>query len=156
MTIAQREVAQRDAGVVREVRVSQLVLYDGLCGLCDRTVQFLLARDRGRVLFFAPLQGETASAVLARHCLGADLSTMVFVRDAGLPEEEVLLRSDGVLGALLAIGGPWGLLARVARLVPWPLRDAVYRWIAANRYRWFGRLDTCRVPSPEERRRFLD
>ena len=134
----------------------QLVLYDGLCGFCDRTVQFLVARDRSGVLSFAPLQGETASAVLARHRLGADLSTMIFVRDEGLPREAVLLRSDGVLGAIASTGGPWRVLARLARLVPRSLRDAVYRWIAAHRYRWFGRLDACRVPAPEVRARFLD
>jgi predicted DCC family thiol-disulfide oxidoreductase YuxK len=131
-----------------------LVLYDGLCGLCDRSVQFLLARDRRGVLRFAPLQGETAAAVLRRQRVAPDLATMVFVRGHGGRDERAFVRSAGAIRALAALGGPWRLAALLL-VVPPPLRDAVYRWVAANRLRWFGRLESCRVPSPQVRRRFL-
>src|SRR5262245_47159902 len=107
----------------------QLMLYDGTCGLCARSVQFLLDHDRAGVLHYAPLQGETAAALIARHRLPAELETMVFVRDAGTPEETAFLRSDASLETLSALGGAWRL-ARLLKGVPRPLRDAFYRWIA--------------------------
>ena len=132
----------------------QLVLYDGTCGLCARSVQALLDRDRSGVLHFAPLQGETAAALLARHRLPGELETMVFVRDEGTAAEAAFVRSDAALEALSAMGGRWRL-ARLLKGVPRPLRDAGYRWVAHHRYGWFGRADSCRLPAPELRARFL-
>lgn len=132
----------------------QLVLYDGTCGLCARSVQFLLDHDRAGVLHYAPLQGETAAALIVRHRLPGDLETMVFVRDAGTPAETAFLRSDASLETLSALGGFWRL-ARLLKGVPRPLRDAAYRWVAHHRYGWFGRADSCRLPVPELRARFL-
>src|ERR1044072_4171380 len=126
----------------------QLVLYDGECGLCDRSVQFLLRHDRAGVLSFAPLQGDTAAARLAHHRLPRDFDTVVFVRDAGTAAEAAFVRSAAALQVLGALGGAWRLTA-VFWLVPRPLRDAVYRWVAHHRFGWFGRVDSCRLPSPE-------
>lgn len=132
----------------------QLVLYDGECGLCDRSVQFLLAHDRAGVLSFAALQGETAASRLAHHRLPRDLDTVVFVRDEGTARETAFVRSAAALQVLGALGGAWRLTA-LFWLMPRPLRDAVYRWVAHNRIGWFGRVDSCRLPSPELRTRFL-
>lgn len=134
-----------------------LVLYDGYCGLCDRSVQWLIARDRRAVLRFTPLQGETAAPILERHGFPADqeLRTMLVVERLGSPRERLRERSDGALAALAAIGGGWGLLGRIGRAVPRFLRDAVYDFIARRRLRWFGRLDACRIPTPAEKARFL-
>lgn len=133
----------------------QLVLYDGVCGLCDRAVQFLVAEDRAGALSFAPLQGEAAAAVRRRHRVADDLASMVFVRDHGGAGERVFTRSSAVLGALSAMGGFWRLVSW-GRAVPRPLRDALYDFVARRRYGWFGRLDACRLPSAETRVRFLD
>ena len=169
--------ARRPAAGARNV-----VLYDGVCGLCDRSVQFLLARDRERVLHYAPLQGPTAAAVLGRLGLGAAVAapavrdgdeaqrrrpggvegrtdpgapaTMVFVRDEGSEGERAFVRSAGALATLDAIGGVWRAVSWL-RAVPAPLRDAIYRWVAAHRYRWFGRYATCKLPPPELRARLL-
>ena len=132
----------------------QLILYDGFCGLCDRSVQFLLRRDRAAVFAFAALQGETAAAIRGRHpgLEGAD--SMVLVRDAGGPGEQVLVRSSAALHALGALGGFWRLISWL-RIVPRPLRDAVYDAIAKRRYRWFGKFDSCRLPAPDQAARFL-
>lgn len=140
-----------------------LLLYDGACGLCARSVQWVLEHDRpdrgaAASLRFAPLQGETAAPVLARHGLApgaGGFDTMVLVQDAGGPGERVLLRSDAAIGVGRYLGGRWAALARVARLVPRVLRDGVYGLIARHRLRLFGGADTCRVPRREERGRFL-
>jgi len=126
-----------------------VVLFDGLCGLCDRLVDFALAADRAHRLRFAPLQGRTARALLG-DAAGAVDSLAVAV------DGVVLQRSAAVLAVLAHLGGPWRLLAAAARLLPGPLREAGYRFVAARRYRWFGRKDACRQPGPEERAYFLD
>ena len=132
------------------------VLYDGLCGLCDRSVSFLLARDRRGALRFGALQGDGAAAVRSRHPdLPPSDDTFLLVERPGLPDESVRVRSDAALAALTRLGGGWRLVATL-RIVPRPLRDAIYRFVAARRVRWFGRRDACRIPTPEERVRFLD
>ena len=131
-----------------------LVLYDGVCGLCDRSVQFLLRRDRRAVFAFAALQGETAAAIRGRHSRLEGADSMVLVRDPGGPAEQVLVRSAAALQALGALGGFWRLVSWL-RIVPRPLRDAVYDTIAKRRYRWFGKFDSCRLPAPGEAARFL-
>jgi predicted DCC family thiol-disulfide oxidoreductase YuxK len=126
--------------------------FDGVCGLCDRTVHFLLKRDRHARLRFAPLQGEVAARVLPP--LGGRpeaLDTMYLVTSDG----RLLERSRAVLFAVAALGGPWRLVS-LLRLVPRPLADLAYRFVASVRYRVFGKYDTCALPSPEERARFLE
>jgi len=131
-----------------------VLLFDGECGFCDRAVRWLLARDPAGRLHFAPLQGETAAALRARHPqIPLDLDTAVLVERIG-SEERVHLRSRAVLRALELVEFPGWRLAWL-RLLPRGLADAAYRWFARGRYRWFGRLDTCRIPGPEERARFL-
>ena len=133
-----------------------VLLYDGVCGLCNRLNRFVLARDRNRVFRFAPLQGPTAHAILARH--GKDtssLDTFWVVIDAGTSKERVLSRSQGILFALGRLPGPWRLAPMLA-VIPRPVLDLAYRAVAATRYRVFGRFDACPVPLPEHRERFLD
>jgi predicted DCC family thiol-disulfide oxidoreductase YuxK len=145
------------AVVIAASEISPVVLYDGYCGLCDRSVRWLVEADRRSVLRYAPLQGETAAPVLERHGIptGGDFDSFILVENLGRPDERLRQRSDGALAALVALGGWRAALGRVARLVPRILRDAVYDFIARRRVRWFGRLEACRIPTPEERRRFL-
>lgn len=130
---------------------ANIVFYDGVCGLCDRTVQFLLKRDTAQRLKFAPLQGEIAKR---RADLPADLKSIVFVTNHGTTQEQLYFRSDAVLQILNQLGGFWRVVSWL-RIIPRPLRDAIYNAIAQRRYRWFGKFDVCRVPSPEIRARFL-
>jgi predicted DCC family thiol-disulfide oxidoreductase YuxK len=133
-----------------------ILFYDGVCGLCDRTVQFVLRHDRAGRFRFATLQSGVARAILTRHGRDArDLDTMYLVLDADTPGERLLCKSDGILAVLRELGGSWRLLA-AAQLVPRGLRDWAYDWVARNRYRWFGRYDHCALPRPEVRERFLD
>jgi predicted DCC family thiol-disulfide oxidoreductase YuxK len=133
---------------------ANLVLYDGVCGLCNRLVRFLLRIDRGAVLCFAPLQGPTAARLAAKHRFALDVKTMVYVRHFGLKHERVYLRSDAVLRVFGDVGGLWWLLSGL-RIVPRFVRDPLYDWVARNRYRWFGKYDSCPLPSPDQRARFL-
>jgi predicted DCC family thiol-disulfide oxidoreductase YuxK len=134
------------------------VLYDGVCGLCNRVVQFVLPRDpRGRVRF-ATLQGPTAAQVLLRHGVAVpqgDPESIVLVEDLGTPAERLSFRSDGALRLAGWLRAPWSWLV-VLRVIPRPLRDWVYERVARTRYRIFGKLDACPLPSPEHRARFLD
>lgn len=133
-----------------------IVLYDGHCGLCDRSVQWLLKHDRRGELLFAPLQGETARAYLdaARAVDGGGLDTMVLVERDERGDETISVRSQAALRIVRRLGPPWSLLG-AARILPRFAAEALYRWVSRNRARWFGTLDACRVPDEATRRRFL-
>ncbi len=132
-----------------------IVLYDGLCGFCDGTVQALLARDRNRALRYAPLEGETAAAVRARHPeWPANLDSIVVVRGTD-DAEQIAWESDAAWEILDALGGGWAWVARAGRLLPRALADAAYRLVARVRLRLAGRRAACRVPTPDQRARFL-
>lgn len=134
-----------------------VVFYDGVCGLCDRLVRFLLARDRRARLRFAPLQGDVAQRMLARHGVNAaDLDTVYVVADWHSPRERLLSRSGAVLHAIGELGGIWGAAVRVLALVPLPLADLVYGGVSKIRYRVFGHFDACPLPPRHWRDRFLD
>ena len=131
-----------------------LILYDGVCGFCDASVHWLLDHDPDGVFRFAPLQGGTAQALRQRHPeIPTDIDTLVVV-DALGGDERVYLRATAVLRILEELPAPWRRL-RAVRVVPGPLLDLAYRAFARLRYRVFGRLDACRVPSPDERARML-
>lgn len=127
-----------------------IVLYDAVCGLCSRSVQLILRHDRRGRFRFAALQSEVGQALLRRHGLQTDeLDTFVLVEDG-----RAYVRSSGALRVARGLGGAWRLVSALA-IVPRPLRDAVYRLVARNRYRIFGRLDACMLPPPDVRSRFL-
>jgi predicted DCC family thiol-disulfide oxidoreductase YuxK len=133
----------------------RLVLFDGVCGFCNASVRWLIERDRDARLRFAPLQGSTAARLRSRHPeIPQDLDTIVYVEDAG-GAERVYLRSEAVWRSWAQVE-PERPLLRWLRRVPRPLADLGYRIFARLRYRLFGRLPSCRVPTPDERARFLD
>ena len=134
-----------------------IILYDGVCGLCNRMVQFLLKHDKDGRLRFASLQSDFAEKVLGRHGIDPkDLDTIHVVENYDQPGERVLQRSEAVLRAGRELGGFWGASSSIARVVPRVLRDIVYGFVATNRYRVFGKYDTCMLPDPNQRSRFLD
>jgi len=129
-----------------------VVLFDGVCNLCNRWVNFVIDRDPKAELKFAALQSSAAAELL--RSVG---------HPAALPEPDSVLfveggrvyqRSTAVLRIAGHMAGAWRLLAVLA-VVPRPLRDLVYRWIAAHRYAWFGKTSECRVPTPALQARFL-
>jgi predicted DCC family thiol-disulfide oxidoreductase YuxK len=133
-----------------------VLLYDGLCGFCDGTVQFILRHDRKGMLRFATLQGDYAREVFARHPEIAGVDSLVLVEpDPVTGAERVHVRSSGALAVARYLGGPWHL-ARATAIVPRFLRDLAYDRFARIRYRVFGRYDSCPIPTPEQRARFID
>ena len=133
-----------------------VLLYDGLCGFCDGTVQFILKHDRRGTLRFATLQGDFARDVIARHPELAGVDSLVLVEpDPASGKERVYVRSDGALHVARYLGGAWNL-ARAAAIVPRFVRDLAYDGFARIRYRVFGRYNACPIPSPEQRARFID
>lgn len=133
-----------------------IVLYDGVCGLCNQLVQFLLKRDKKDQLRYASLQSDFASTILRRHGLNPeDLDTVCVALNYEQPDERVLTRSSAVLYVLRLLGGFWKIAA-LGQIFPRPIRDAVYGLVARNRYRVFGKYETCMLPEPRHRQKFLD
>ncbi len=133
-----------------------IVLYDGVCGLCNRLVQFILRRDHDDQFRFASLQSPFVAEILQRHALAPDLNTVYVVMDYQQPYEQLLARSSAILFVLQGLRYPWPLLAKVSHLMPRSLRDAIYNRIARNRYRVWGKYDICPLPNPKDRHKFLD
>jgi len=133
-----------------------IVLYDGVCGLCNSLVQFLIKRDKRGALRFASLQSDFAAKVLGRHGIDpTDLDTFHLVVNYEQPDERVLSRGDAVLKAWRELGGSWNTLATIGQVVPRALRDLLYNFIARNRYRVFGKHETCMLPDPNQQHLFL-
>lgn len=133
---------------------SAIILFDGVCNFCDRSVQFVLRRDRHGCFRFAPLQSDAARKACADAGVAlpanGEFDSVVVIADG-----KALERSDAALAIATRLPFPWPCFG-VLRIVPRPLRGALYGWIARNRYRFFGRRDTCMIPSTEHRARFLE
>lgn len=128
-----------------------VLLFDGVCNLCSGAVRFIIPRDPRRKFRFASLQSAAGERLLTEH--GIDrrvLDSIILIEDGRWHAE-----SDAVLRIARLLGGPWRL-AGVFRLIPRPLRNRLYRLVARNRYRWFGRKEVCWLPTPELRARFLE
>ena len=135
---------------------AHLVLYDGVCGLCSRLVQFLLRHDRRGTFRFAALQSTTGKAMVARW--GGDpeeLTSFYVVADYGTGNARVITKSDAALFIARELGWPWSLAGAAAAL-PKPLRNRMYDVVARSRYRIFGHYEQCLIPSEESRGRFIE
>jgi predicted DCC family thiol-disulfide oxidoreductase YuxK len=157
-----------------ELGARLLVVYDGHCGLCNRSVRWFLKRDRQDRLRFIASQSEKIAAVLTRYGLADSVpatkltdgfhstgsgpfnpSTILVLRGIGTPSEQLLTRSDAILAILRELPSPWPAAAAALRLIPRPLRDLGYRIISRSRYRIWGRLESCPIPTRAERTHFL-
>lgn len=137
-------------------RGRHLLLYDGVCGLCDRLVQLVLARDRGERFDFASLQSPAAKVVLGRFARDPDtLNTLYVVADYRTGNATLLSKSQAVLMIGATLGWPWKAVV-LLRVLPGSLLDWGYDLVARHRYRVFGRYDQCLIPRPEHRARFVE
>ena len=128
-----------------------IILFDGVCNLCNSSVQFVINHDPNHLFNYAPLQGDTAKDLLANSdSPGLDLDSVVLVEDG-----KVYDRSTAALRIARKLKGGWPLLYGFI-IVPKFIRDGVYNWIAKNRYRWFGKKESCMIPTPELKSKFLD
>ena len=126
-----------------------IVFFDGVCGLCNKAIDFLMSKDTRKVLLFAPLQGNTAEKLLPKG-EASSLNSMVYYSNG-----KISYRTRAILNLLWDMGGWWTLTA-LFRIIPPFIRDIFYNWMAASRYKLFGKKETCRIPTAEERARFLD
>lgn len=131
-----------------------VLLFDGFCGFCDATVQWIMRHDSSGVFRMAPLQGETALAILARHPEVPENLDSLIVVEIQDGEEVLHWESRAISRGARYLPLPWRLLALVA-LVPCFLADPMYRWVARHRMRILGKNQTCRVPTPEDNGRML-
>ena len=127
-----------------------VIVFDGVCPLCSANAQFILRHDRRRRFRLASMQSEAGAALYRRFGIDpADPETLILVEG-----DRARRDSDAVLAIWSGLGWPWRAAA-AARIVPAAVRDPLYRWVARNRYRWFGRRQTCWLPSPDLADRFL-
>jgi len=131
-----------------------LLLYDGSCGLCAASVQFVLEHERRQSLRFAPLASEAGEAVRSRHAALRGVDSMIWVETSADRRERVFVRSAAALRLARYVGGPWALLALGGYLVPRLIRDAVYDAIARHRHQLVSG-ERCFLPPPAVRARFL-
>lgn len=132
-----------------------VLLYDGTCGFCNASVQFIIARDRRGTMRFAPLQSDVGQQVIGRHPQLEGVDSVVYVDGIGdTRREKVAIRSAAALAVCSYLGAPWSW-AVVTRIVPARLRDMAYDFIARHRYRFFGRHDACMLPPRDVRDRFI-
>ena len=133
---------------------STIILFDGVCNLCSGVVRFVIARDPHARFRFAALQSDAArracAEVGATPPAAVDPDTIIVIADG-----RALERSDAALAIASRLPFPWPMFG-VFRILPRALRDWLYRFVAKNRYRWFGESDTCMMPTPELRARFLE
>lgn len=126
-----------------------IVFFDGVCGLCNTTVDWIVKRDRRGIFRFAPLQGETAAERLSKADT-EQLSSLVLIMDG-----QTYRKSSAVARILWQLGAWHQVAGTLLWVIPRPMRDWGYTVVARNRYRWFGKKESCRLPTPEERGRFL-
>ncbi|MCF8258105.1 MAG: thiol-disulfide oxidoreductase DCC family protein [Flavobacteriales bacterium] len=127
-----------------------ILLFDGVCNLCNGTVHFVIARDPEARIHFASLQSEFATQRFGENGIAKEYLDSIVLLENG----QVFYKSTAALRLTRYLSGGWPML-RVLLIIPRPLRDLIYDWIAANRYRWFGKQESCWVPTPELRSRFL-
>jgi predicted DCC family thiol-disulfide oxidoreductase YuxK len=133
-----------------------VMLYDGVCGFCNKSVRLILDHDRRETMRFAALQSSYALAIIERHPKLREVDSVVIVENArGGTDERVYVRSNAALKIASYLGGFWKLFL-AAKVIPRPVRDYLYDLFARNRYRLFGKYDSCMLPPPAVRSRFLD
>jgi len=137
--------------MAHEEKSGALVLFDGVCNLCNASVTFIIDRDPAERVRFASLQSEFGEEQIRRHRLSGPVLRSLVLIEGG----RCFTRSTAALRIARRLTLPWNLLYGLI-LVPAPVRNTVYDWIALNRYWWFGKSDACRLPTPVLARRFLD
>jgi predicted DCC family thiol-disulfide oxidoreductase YuxK len=133
-----------------KIKSKQVILFDGVCNLCNQSVQFIIQKDPSGKFTFAALQSSFGKQLLENYQLPPRTYSVILIKNS-----KVYQRSSAALEIAKQLTGLWPLLYGLI-IVPPFIRNAVYDWIARNRYRWFGRKDECMIPTPELKSRFLN
>ena len=128
----------------------KILFFDGYCNLCNGLVDWVMKQDRRQTIQFASLQGKTAAEKLNLSSSKIDFDTVIYFKD-----QQTFERSNAILELLNDLGGFWKLFY-IFKVIPVFVRDFIYNWVAKNRFRFFGRRETCRMPTPNEKARLLD
>jgi predicted DCC family thiol-disulfide oxidoreductase YuxK len=127
-----------------------IVLFDGVCNLCNGAVQFIIRHDKKNIFMFASLQSEVGRKILEQYNFPLDeLNSFILIEN-----NKAYTRSTGALRVAKKLNGLWPLLYGFI-IIPKFIRDSIYNWVAGNRYKWFGKKDACMIPTPELKARFL-
>jgi predicted DCC family thiol-disulfide oxidoreductase YuxK len=129
---------------------SPTILFDGVCNYCNSWVNFIIRNEKKGILKFAPLQSAAGKKLLSQYNVLTDANSVLFIE-----EGRIYSHSDAALRIIRYLSWP-AKMFYVFKIVPRFIRDAVYNWIARNRYKWFGRTDACMIPDAKLRSRFLD
>jgi predicted DCC family thiol-disulfide oxidoreductase YuxK len=127
-----------------------IILFDGICNLCSSSVRFIIQRDPGREFKFASLQSEAGKQYIEQYNIVETIDSIVLIKDG-----KVYLESTAALKIASRLKWPWRIFG-ILLGIPKPVRDRLYKWIAKNRYKWFGRDESCMLPSKENRDRFIE
>jgi len=127
-----------------------ILMYDGVCNLCDAFVKFVIKQDNKGVIKFCALQNQSGQSAREELTHGTDINTAI-----GLYNGKTYTHSDALYMVIKVLKGRWSLLLPFY-ILPKSFRDIVYNWVATNRYRWFGKADQCMMPTPDIRARFID
>jgi len=126
-----------------------IIIFDGECNLCNGTVDFLLKRDSKKQFRFASIQSEAAQLLFRKFQIPSEVDSVILIKS-----NKVYFESDAAIEIAGMLPFPWKM-GTIFRIIPKKIRDNIYRRIAKNRYRWFGKRDTCRIPAPSERESFI-
>ncbi|MFU0789511.1 thiol-disulfide oxidoreductase DCC family protein [Virgibacillus proomii] len=129
--------------------MDKIILFDGICNFCDRSVQFILKRDKQEQFLFASLQGGVGQKLFKKYRIPSNMNSLVL-----LDGEKYYVKSTAALRICKELAGVWKLLYGLI-IIPRPIRDFVYQFIANHRYQWFGQKKSCSLPSAKTRKRFL-
>lgn len=135
--------------IVTTYTTKSIILFDGVCNLCNASVQFIIKRDKSNYFRFAALQSETGKAMANKFGVSAYASSVILIEG-----EKKYSESTAALRIAKKLRGLWPLLYLFI-IIPPPIRNGIYRIIAKNRYSWFGKKDECMVPSPEQTHKFI-
>lgn len=127
-----------------------IVLFDGVCNLCNGAVQFIIRHDKKNIFMFASLQSEVGRKILEQYNFSLDeFNSFILIEN-----NKAYTRSTGALRVAKKLNGLWPLLYGFI-IIPKFIRDSIYNWVAGNRYKWFGKKDACMIPTPELKTKFL-
>ncbi|TXE15112.1 thiol-disulfide oxidoreductase DCC family protein [Seonamhaeicola algicola] len=129
----------------------KLILFDGVCNLCNSSVQYVIKHDKNNVFLFAPLQSNIGQALIKKYDLDTKVIDSVLLYS---PENGIVYKSSAALAIAKHLGFPRNLLA-VFYIIPAFIRNIVYDFIAKNRYKWYGKKEACMIPTPELKSKFL-
>jgi predicted DCC family thiol-disulfide oxidoreductase YuxK len=134
-----------------EAKNHDIILFDGVCNLCNATVNFIIRHDRKDIFRFAPLQSSISHELLTQYKIkGKDMETIILIK-----KERIFTRSTAVIKIAGRLQGGWKLFYGMI-IIPKFLRDGIYQWISKHRYHWFGRKESCMVPSPTILYKFIE